>query len=95
MNNINEKTTTPIGCMAALLAEMTERAMEAERQRDAAKDESDQWYRHYQNLEAKLKDAEASLAAQIKENEVLREAIAEYIESMHNEAPEQGGPANA
>ena len=81
---MNEKTKTPIESMADLLAEMTERAMEAERQRDAAREEAATWYRHHQNKVEKLAEAEAALVAQIKENEDLRSTIAEYIEQMEN-----------
>lgn len=82
---MNEKTTTPIQRMADLLAEMTERAMEAERQRDAAKDDAEQWYHNYRNTAVKLNETEAALAEQTKENEELRSAIKEYIESMQKE----------
>lgn len=73
--------TTPIERMAALLAEMTERAMEAERQRDAARDDADQWYINYRNKAAELSEAEAKLAAQVKENEELRGVITEYMQN--------------
>lgn len=87
---MNEKTQTPIQRMAALLAEMTERAMEAERQRDAAREDASNWYQHYQNKVAKLNDTEVALAAQAKENEELRSTIAAYIENI-----QKGGVTNA
>lgn len=87
---MNEKTLTPIQRMAALLAEMTERAMEAERQRDAAREEAANWYQHYQNKDAKLNEVKAALTAQTKENEELRSTIAAYIENI-----QKGGVTNA
>lgn len=77
-----EKKMTPIGSMAALLAEMTERAMEAERQRDAAIKDSENWYQLYLTKNAKFNEVDDALAAQKKENEELRQKIAEYIENM-------------
>lgn len=74
---MNEKTKTPIELMAALLAEMTERAMEAERQRDAAKEDASNWYQHYT-------EAKKALAAQIEENQELQNAIAKCIENIEN-----------
>ena len=85
---MDEKTKTPIGLMADLLAEMAERAAEAERQRDAAKEDSNQWYHHYLNKEEQFKATEELLAAQIKVNEELRGRIAEYIENMEKGAQE-------
>ena len=88
---MNEKTT-PIGRMADLLAEMTERAMEAERQRDAAKEDAENWYQHYQNKDEKLADMKAVLDARIAENEVLRAKIADM---QHAGNCNTGGTDNA
>ena len=85
---MNEKTRTPIESMAALLAEMTERAMEAERQRDAAKDDADQWYHGYLRKTAELEEAKNRLAAKTKENEELRGAVEAYIEKYEKGARE-------
>ena len=85
---MDEKTTTPIERMAALLAEMTERAMEAERQRDAARDNENNWYRLYCDRNTELDGVKAALADQIKENEKLRGTITEYIENMQKGAQE-------
>ena len=69
---MNETTKTPVELLTALLAEMTERAIEAERQRDKANESIDQWYRLYMGMEEKLKEAEKSLQNRTKENEELR-----------------------
>ena len=44
---MDEKTKTPIELMADLLATMTARAIEAERQRDEAEKSSDEWYQNW------------------------------------------------
>lgn len=85
---MNEKTKTPIERMAALLAEMTERAIEAERQRDAAREDASNWYQLYHDKNEKLNRAETALAAQIKENEELQSSIKAYIENMQKGAIE-------
>lgn len=56
-----KKTTSPIGIMAGALAAMTERACEAERQRDAAKEDARNWYEGYQRKDAQVKDLELKL----------------------------------
>ena len=85
---MDEKTKAPIGRMADLLAEMAERAAEAERQRDEAKEDSNQWYQNYLTIKSQLIAAEEELAARIKENEELRGSFAEYIENMEKGAQE-------
>lgn len=101
---MNEKTKTPIGSLADLLAEMTERAMEAERQRDAAKEEAGNWYQYYHNQTEMLTETRAALHKKIEENEKLKNKIEEYIERMERIFPEdqrqastftQGGADNA
>lgn len=87
---MNEKTKTPIESMAALLAEMTERAIEAERQRDSAKEDAAQWYQGYIRKNAQLEETQADLEAQRKENEKLRSAISDYIEPIKKGEHENG-----
>ena len=53
---MDEKTKTPIELMADLLATMTARAIEAERQRDEAEKSSDEWYQNWQTKDAALKE---------------------------------------
>jgi hypothetical protein len=81
---MNEQEKTPIERLADLLAEMTYRAMEAERQRDAARDDSDQWYRNYKNVEGKYYQAKDALSAKIEENKKLQKTIGDYIEKIEN-----------
>ena len=92
---MSEKTMTPVGRMAALLAETTERAVELERQRDAAKEDAENWYRLFSDRDKKLHETKVALDAQIKENEELRSAIAEYIKLTECiENIEKGAPEN-
>lgn len=74
---MNENAKTPIERMAALLAEMTERAMEAERQLAASQEDASNWYQHYT-------EAKKALAAQIEENQELQNAIEKCIEKIEN-----------
>lgn len=76
---MDEKTKSPIALMAAMLAEMAERAVEAERERDAAKKDADNWYRLYTAKDEQLKDAEAEL-----------NAVREYIDNMQKGATNNG-----
>ena len=76
---MNDKTKSPIALVADLLATMTERAMEAERQRDASKEDAENWYRLYLTKDEQLKAAEAKLTA-----------LREYIDQMKKGATENG-----
>ena len=57
-----EGQKTPVQLMADLLGEMTERATKAERQRDEARQSSDDWYQHWQTKDAQLKAANDRIA---------------------------------
>ena len=76
---MNEKPKSPIARMADMLAEMTERAVEAERQRDAAKEDANNWYRLCLDKDAQLKAAEEKLAA-----------LRDHIEEMKKGEAENG-----
>lgn len=52
----------PIQLVIALLSEMTERATEAERERDEQKERADEWYRHYCTKNAMCQDLQKKLA---------------------------------
>lgn len=80
---------TPIRIMAELLADMTERAMEAERQRDAAKDDAGQWFLHYKNKAAELDEMKSKMAEKTRENDELRLAVQGYIEILEKESKEK------
>ena len=87
---MNKIKKSPIGCMADLLAEMSERVMEAEREKDAAKEDAENWYLHYLEKSEQLKAAEAKLTAQMEENEEIMNTIAECIGQLEeNEENEE------
>lgn len=76
---MDEKSKSPISLVADLLATMTERALEAERKRDEAKEEAENWYRHYMNKDTQLKEAEAKLAAEIEAHRDTRQALQQSL----------------
>lgn len=82
---MNEKTNSPISILADALAAMTERAMEAERQRDAAKEDSTNWYQMYQKKDKHLLETMEKLSAEIEEHKKTRKAL------QHALAPDQKG----
>lgn len=61
-----EGTKTPIELVTALLAEMTERAMEAERQRDIAEKDAETWYTSYLSKDKQLREANEKLLEYLK-----------------------------
>lgn len=81
---MSEKTKTPIEILTDALAEMTARAVEAERQRDHAIEEADSWYKAYLSSNKKCVETEAALATQREDNEVLRYRISELVERIEN-----------
>lgn len=82
---MDEKTKSPIARMADMLAEMTERAVEAERQRDAAKKDAENWYQSWQNKDAQLKRAEEALEAEIETHKHTRSMLQKAMEDHRKE----------
>lgn len=82
---MDKKTKTPIELMADLLATMTARAIEAERQLDEAKKSSDEWYQHWQDKDAALKEADAKLRAEIGEHQETRRQLREALNNQEGE----------
>lgn len=82
---MDKKTKTPIELMADLLATMTARAIEAECQLDEAKKSSDEWYQHWQDKDAALKEAEAKLRAEIGEHQETRRQLREALNNQEGE----------
>lgn len=82
---MDEKTKTPIELMADLLANMTARAIEAERQRDEAEKSSDEWYQNWQAKDAALKEAEAKLRAEIGEHQETRRQLREALNNQEGD----------
>ena len=71
----SNQNKSPIGLLAGALAAMTERACEAERQMDAAKEDAKNWYEAYQRRDEKVKELEAQLAAEKAEHKKTRESL--------------------
>ena len=82
---MDKKTKTPIELMADLLATMTARAIEAERQRDEAEKSSDEWYQNWQRKDAELKEAEAKLHAEIGEHQETRRQLREALNNQEGD----------
>lgn len=79
---MDKETKSPIELVTELLAIMTARAVEAERQRDEAQKSSDEWYNNWQNKDAQLKEAEAKLAAEIAEHQNTRQQLREALSNQ-------------
>jgi len=82
---MDEKSKSPIELMADLLATMTARAVEAERQRDEAQKSSDEWYQHWQDKDSALKEAEAKLADEIAEHQATRQQLREALKNQEGD----------
>ena len=87
-----ENRPSPIQSLTDLLAEMTTRAVEAERQRDEAQKRSDEWYAYYQRKDGELKETEAKLAAEIEEHQKTRQQLREI--SGNQEGDQDHGESN-
>ena len=66
---------TPVELLTDLLSNMTQRAIQAEAERDAEKKRADEWYQYYRSKEAELDEVVAELAAEVKENANLRATV--------------------
>lgn len=79
---MDKETKSPLDLVTELLAVMTARAVEAERQRDEAQKSSDEWYNNWQNKDAQLKETEAKLAAEIAEHQNTRQQLREALSNQ-------------
>ena len=77
-----ETKKNPIWLVTELLAEMTARVVEAERQRDEAQKSSDEWYAYYQKKTEELKELEAKLAAETEEHQKTRQQLREALSNQ-------------
>lgn len=77
-----QQTKNPIELVTALLATMTARTVEAERQLAEAKKNADEWYRFYQDKDKALKETEAKLSAEIAEHQSTRQALREALDNI-------------
>ena len=85
---MDERTKNPIELMANLLAEMTARAMEAERQRDEALKSSEEWYQNYLRKDIQVKDLQRLLDDKTNEYERLRISFSDYVDKLKEEERE-------
>lgn len=83
------QTKNPIELVTELLGTMTARAVEAERQRDEAKKNADEWYGYYQSKDAELKEAEAKLSTEITEHQNTRQTLREALDTISKMKGEQ------
>lgn len=89
---MNDTTKSPIELMAELLATMTARAVEAERERDEAQKSSDDWYNNWQTKDAALKETEDKLRAEIEEHQETRRQLREALNNQ--EGDQENGESN-
>ena len=80
-----ETKKNPIQLVTELLAEMAARVVEAERQRDEAQKNSDEWYAYYQKKTEELKELEAKLAAEIEEHQKTRQQLREALNNQEGD----------
>ena len=78
---MDKNIKTPIEALAFTLGEMTARAMEAERQRDAAKEDANNWYDLYQRKEAQVKDLELKLETEMEAHRKTRKDLQRALAS--------------
>lgn len=65
---MNPQEATPLQVLAGMLGIMTERAQNAERERDAALRDSDFWRATCQRKETEIKELKEKLAVKVKKN---------------------------
>ena len=87
-----ETKKNPNWLVTELLAEMTARVVEAERQRDEAQKSSDEWYAYYQKKDAELKETAAKLAAETEEHQKTRQQLREALNNQ--EGDQEHGESN-
>ena len=80
---MNEDKLTPIEILSYALASMTERALEAERERDTAKKRADEWYKSWKSKDEENKEMQAMLAAEIKEHGKTKAELEEAVRAVN------------
>lgn len=77
---LDKYESTPIQLLAEALAEMTERAVQAERERDAAKKDAETWYQSYCKQDERIKELEMQMCAEIDEHQKTKDALREALD---------------
>lgn len=80
---MDKQKNTPIELMAQLLADMTERAMNAERERDAECENSIEWYRSYKSKGEELRAVKTELEVTKTALEHAKTEL-EFVEEKYN-----------
>lgn len=100
---MDKQKNTPIELMAQLLAEMTERAMNAERERDAEREISNEWYCSYKSKSEELSTVKTELEVtrtKLEHKNLLLEQAEKTYKSLADSMPnvdarEKEGTVNA
>ena len=82
---MDKETKSPLDLVTELLAVMTARAVEAERQRDEAQKSADEWYQNWQRKDSELKEAEAKLTEEIAEHQNTRQQLREALNNQEGD----------
>lgn len=80
-----DEKSTPVALLCAMLAEMTERAVEAERERDEALRSKDEWIRICSVKDDGLREVHQKLAEEIELHEKTRASLNEMDKALNEE----------
>lgn len=87
---MGENKNHPIRQLTNHLSDLIIRLLDTERERDEARQSSEEWYQNWQRKDAQLKEAEAKLAAEIEEHQRTREALREALKNAEKGATKNG-----
>ena len=80
MDNQNTNTFEILGqCLGKAFAEMTERAIEAERKMKEAQKRADDWYKSWQRKEEDYKELQTALSVEIREHQKTKAELEEAV----------------
>lgn len=77
-----EKQRTPIEQLTDALAEMTERAMVAEKARNGEEESSDRWYKRWHETEKDYKELQGILNAEIQAHQKTKGELEEAVRAV-------------
>lgn len=80
---MKEDKKTPIEILSDALASMTERALEAERERDSAKKRADEWYQSWKRKDEEAKELQTMLSAEIKGHGKTKAELEEAVRAVN------------
>lgn len=83
MNEIEEKNVRAIETLTATIAVLAYRAIELEREGDAARKDADLWHEAYKSKDDKLKRLEEIYARETDEHELVRKRLEEAQLLIH------------